>query len=68
MKKAYRMVFFSDESREAAIERVREELAAIPEVQHFVKFLLESLSDTEHKRGFLRPGKLDESEDDEAVF
>jgi UDP-N-acetylglucosamine acyltransferase len=67
IKKAYRTVFFSGESREVAIARVRDEHGSVPEVQHFVKFLLESLS-AEHKRGFLRPGKLDENGEDEEVF
>jgi UDP-N-acetylglucosamine acyltransferase len=69
IKKAYRTVFFpKEETREAAIARVQEELSSVSEVQHFVKFLLESLSETEHKRGFLQARKADENGDEDDVF
>lgn len=60
IKKAYRMIFYSGESFEDGIARVREELGQQKEVQVFLKFLEESLAS---KRGFLRPANKDEKED-----
>jgi|SRR5579883_752060 len=53
IKRAYRMVFYSDEKLEVSLARVREELGTTREIQGFLKFLEESLPPA--GRGFLRP-------------
>ncbi len=63
IKRAYRMVFYSDEKTEAALARVRDELGAIKEVQSFVKFIEESLA----SRGFLRPERGLKEEDESPI-
>lgn len=63
IKRAYRMVFYSDEKAGEAIARVREELGAAKEVQSFIKFLEESLA----SRGFLRPERGLKEEDEGPV-
>ena len=63
IKRAYRMVFYSDEKADAAIARVRAELGATREIQSFVKFLEESLA----SRGFLRPERGLKEDDETPV-
>lgn len=60
IKRAYRMIFYSEEKLDVAMARVREELGQVREVQSFLKFLEESLA----SRGFLRPER-GAKEDDE---
>jgi UDP-N-acetylglucosamine acyltransferase len=62
IKRAYRMIFYGDDSFEAATTKVRSELGNHREVQSFLKFLEESLAS---ERGFLRPARADEKDDGE---
>jgi UDP-N-acetylglucosamine acyltransferase len=51
IKRAYRMIFYTEEKTEVAMTKVREELGQVKEVQTFLKFLEAS----QGGRDFLRP-------------
>jgi UDP-N-acetylglucosamine acyltransferase len=63
VRRAYRMVFYTDEKTDVAVARVREELGEVREVQSFVKFIEESLAAVPF-RGFLRPERGAKEEDE----